>query len=107
MDIALTVFCGAIALMAGAHVLGWLIAPLGEIQVVDKLGDAGRCSVFLADVARRRMVQLVLYRPDDGSDMEVQMYLTATEAQLLSRWLRLAARSSPGTRRRSRASPGR
>ena len=89
----------AVVIVASLGVLGWYVwnslgASLGEVEVLEKVGDLANWDVCIADVAGRRMVQLVLRGIGDNNKGEVQMFLNASQAGLLSQWVRLAA--TPG-----------
>ena len=86
------------------YVWGSVGATLGAVEVLEQVGGLAKWDVRIADVAGRRTVQLVLGEQGDNGEVEVQMFLTATQARLLSQWMRLAAsrgRTLADARRRS------
>lgn len=97
----MTVTTVAILASVGWYVWNSLGADLGEVEVLEKLGGIAKWNVSIAQVGGRRMVQLILDQQGDNREVEIHMFLSATEARLLSQWLRLAATAtSPGTPRR-------
>jgi hypothetical protein len=105
--IGLTAFCIAVLAFLGWYVWNSLGASVGDTAVLETLGSVGKWEVRIGQAPGRRMVELVLSGQGEG-EVEVHMFLTATEARLLAQWMRLGAargRTLADARKQRGASP--